>query len=165
VEAEPSEEAGQEKRVRINKGDIALALTLCVALVGGRALWHALSLESSFDLAPNSRLPSWFIVPPRMSRSDVTVRMDYYIGPNGRTATFTFINARNGKKLARVDGTQKGSEPLNLDGAQGPPYDLYPSYEIITVGRTTEVIEHRKMEPVFYVTDDPQVLSKLGVSK
>jgi len=42
---------------------------------------------------------------------------------------------------------------------------IYPSYEIITVGRTTEVIEHRKMEPIFYVTDDPSVLSKLGVSK
>ena len=74
-------------------------------------------------------------------------------------------NARTGKKIAKVDGILKGLEPLNLENAQGPPYTHHPSYEIITVGRTAEVIEHRKMEPIFYVTDDPTVLSKLGVSK
>jgi len=46
----------------------------------------------------------------------------------------------------------------------GPPHNRYPSYEIITVGKATEVIEHRKMGPVFYVTDEPAVLSKLSVS-
>jgi hypothetical protein len=58
----------------------------------------------------------------------------------------------------------KRLEPLNLENVDGPPYN-HPQYEIITVGRTTEVIEHRKMEPIFYVTDDPSVLSKLGLSK
>ena len=91
--------------------------------------------------------------------------MAYYIGPNGRTATFALRHARTGKKIATADGTQKGSEPLNLENVQGPPYNRYPSYEIITVGKATEVIEHRKMEPVFYVTDEPAVLSKLGVFK
>jgi len=89
--------------------------------------------------------------------------MDYYIGSNGRTATFILRNVRTGSKIAKVDGTLKGSQPLYLEDAKGR--DIYPSYEIITVGRTTEVIEHRKMEPVFYVTDDPTVLSKLGVAK
>ena len=28
---------------------------------------------------------------------------------------------------------------------------------------TTEIIEHRRMEPVFYITDDPEVRRKLGV--
>jgi len=89
--------------------------------------------------------------------------MDYYTGPNGGTATFTLRNARTGSKIAKFDGTLKGSQPLYLENAKGR--DIYPSYEIITVGRMTEVIEHRKMEPVFYVTDDPTVLSKLGVAK
>ena len=91
--------------------------------------------------------------------------MHYYIGPNGRTATFILRNVRTGEKIATVDGTLKNLDPLNLENVQGPPYDRYPLYEIITAGRTTEMIEHRKPESLFYVTDDPKVLSKLGVSK
>ena len=94
----------------------------------------------------------------------MALTMDYYIGPNGRTATFFLRNARTGKKIAKAEGTLKGLEPLNLENVHGPPYN-HPQYEIITVGRTTEVIEHRKTEPIFYVTDDPSVLSKLGLSK
>jgi hypothetical protein len=161
---EAEKETAHEKRVRINKRAIAAALALLVALVGGRALWHGLSLESSFELALDSRLPRWFTIPLRVPRSDVALKMDYYTGSNGRTATFTLRNARTGTNIVKVDGILKGLEPLNLQNVQGPPY-TYPSYEIITVGRTVEVIEHRQMEPIFYVTDDPTVLSELGVSK
>ena len=89
--------------------------------------------------------------------------MDYYGGPSDGTATFTLRDARTNRKLADAEGTLRTSEPLNLENVKGRL--IYPSYEIITVGKTTEVIEHRKMEPIFYVTDDPSVLSKLGVSK
>ena len=37
--------------------------------------------EANFDLAPDSRLPKWFKLPPGLSRADVTVTMDYYIPP------------------------------------------------------------------------------------
>ena len=90
--------------------------------------------------------------------------MDYYAVPS-RTATFILRNVRTGKKIATVDGTLKGLEPLNLDKVQGPPYDRYPQFEIITAGKITEVIEHREMGSIFYVTDDPKVLSTLGVSR
>ena len=149
--------------MKIKKRAIFGVLALLVAFFGGRALWHALSVESSFDLAPDSRLPKWLTISPRMSRSDVAVTMDYYSGPSGRTATFTLRNARTGKTITTVNGTLKGSGPIYLDHT-GPP-DTYPSYEIITVRKTTEVIEHRKMEPIFYVTDDPSALSKLGLPK
>ena len=36
-----------------------------------------------------------------------------------------------------------------------------PAYEIITVNGITEIIEYRKMEPVFYITDDPAVWKEL----
>jgi hypothetical protein len=39
--------------------------------------------ESSFDLAPDSRLPKWFAIPNGLSRSDITVQMNYYIEPCG----------------------------------------------------------------------------------
>jgi len=60
--------------------------------------------------------------------------MDYYIGSNGGTATFILRNVRTGSKIAKVDGTLKGSEPLNLENVKVG--NIYPGYEIITVGRT-----------------------------
>ena len=39
----------------------------------------------------------------------------------------------------------------------------YPSYEVITVNGVIEIIEHRKLEPIFYITDDLAVLKELGV--
>jgi hypothetical protein len=39
----------------------------------------------------------------------------------------------------------------------------YPRYKVVTVNGITDVIELRKMEPVFYMTDDPAVWEELGV--
>jgi len=41
----------------------------------------------------------------------------------------------------------------------------YPSYEVITLNGITDIIEHRRMEPIFYVTDDPAVWKELGVGR
>jgi hypothetical protein len=59
----------------------------------------------------------------------------------------------------------KGSERFQL---KHPPPGFppgYPSYELITVNGIIEIIEHRKMEPVFYITDDPAVWKELGVGQ
>jgi len=40
----------------------------------------------------------------------------------------------------------------------------YPSYEVISFAGKSEVIEHRKMEPVFYVSDDEGIRTELGVT-
>jgi len=74
-------------------------------------------------------------------------------------------NARTGKKIAKVDGILKGLEPLNLENVQGLRTPTIRPTKSLQSGERAEVIEHRKMEPIFYVTDDPTVLSKLGVSK
>jgi hypothetical protein len=131
--------------------------------------------ESSFELAHESRLPKWFTLRSGLTRPDVTVTMDYYIDSGGRTATFKLLDVRkqppwpegrpSGRRLADVNGTNKGSEPLTLKNNPRPISGQipYPSYEIITANGITEVIEHRKMEPIFYIVDDPAVLSELGV--
>lgn len=120
--------------------------------------------ESTFELASESRLPKWFTLPKELSRSDVTVTMSYYIRPSGRTATFTLLNTKK-QKLAEVKGTQTGLEPLTLKKPRPGFPPGYPSYEIITVNGVTEIVEHRKMEPIFYITDDPAVWAELGVSR
>jgi hypothetical protein len=59
----------------------------------------------------------------------------------------------------------KGSERFQL---KHPPPGFppgYPSYELITVNGIIEIIEHRKMEAVFYITDDPAVWKELGVGQ
>jgi len=90
--------------------------------------------------------------------------MDYYIKLSGHSATFILRDAK-GQKLAKVKGTLKGLEPLKLKNPPpGFPPD-YPSYAIITVNGVTEIIEHRQMEPIFYIADDPAVWAELGVSR
>jgi hypothetical protein len=59
----------------------------------------------------------------------------------------------------------KGSERFQL---KHPPPGFppgYPSYELITVNGIIEITEHRKMEPIFYITDDPAVWKELGVGQ
>jgi hypothetical protein len=87
--------------------------------------------------------------------------MSYYIMPWGSSARFT-LRDKKGKVLTKVSGKVKGSEPFQL---KHPPPGFppgYPSYEVITINGITEIIEHRKMEPVFYITDDPAVWKELG---
>lgn len=119
--------------------------------------------ESSFELAPESRLPRWFTLPPGRTRADVSVRMSYYIKAGGHTATFVLHAAGRGQALAEASGVVRGLEPLKLKKpAPGFP-EGYPSYSIITVKGITEIVEQRKMEPIFYLTDDPAVWAELGV--
>lgn len=138
-------------------------LILCVALaisvlVTGGCEWFP---ESTFELANESRLPIWITLPPGLTRPDVSLTMSYYIWPWGRRATFT-LRDKDGRTLAKIHGKVTGSEPLHL---KHPPPGFpagYPAYEIIAVNGKTEIIEHRKMEPIFYVTDDPAVWRELG---
>ncbi len=120
-------------------------------------------MESSFILAPESRLPKWFDVPEGLLRNELKVTMDYYAYPGQRIANFTLQKDDSFFRLKKVTGIARGKHPLKLDN---PPEGFpkgYPSYEVITVDGITDIIEHRKMEPVFYMTDDPAVWKEFGV--
>jgi hypothetical protein len=140
-------------------------LLFFVALtVAGSALGCEWFPESTFELARESRLPKWITLPPGVSRADVSITMSYYILPWGRSATFILKDTR-GQKLTKVHGKLQGSKPLQL---KHPPPGFppgYPSYEVITVNGVAEIIEHRRMEPIFYITDDPAVWKELGVGQ
>jgi hypothetical protein len=140
-------------------------LLLFVALViASSTIGCAWFPESTFELASESRLPKWITLPPGLTRADVSITMSYYIMPWGSSATFT-VQDTKGQTLKKVDGKVKGLEPLELNH---PPPGFppgYPAYEIITVKGITDIIEHRKMEPIFYITDDPAVWKELGVEQ
>jgi hypothetical protein len=143
----------------MNKLFFAIIAAMCLSLLGCEDL-----PESSFELATESRLPKWFTLPPGLARSDVTVMMSYYVKQSGRTSTFKLLDARK-KKLAELNGTQKGMEPLKRKTPQPGFSPGYPIYEIVTVNGITEIIEHRQMESIFYITDDPTVWAEFKVNR
>jgi hypothetical protein len=109
--------------------------------------------ESTFQLANDSRLPKWVSIPPGLTRADVSVTMNYYSMPIVDDAQF-ILKDRKGKVLAKVSGKTKDLRPKRQ------PFD-YPAYVAITVNGETDIIEHKRMEPIFYVTDDPAVWKEL----
>jgi hypothetical protein len=142
------------------------SLLLCVALVilGSVMVGCEWFPESTFELASESRLPKWISLPSGITRADVSITMSYYSMPWGGSAIF-MVQDKKGQVQTKVYGRQRGLEPLQL---KHPPPGFppgYPSYEVITVSGITDIIEHRKMEPIFYVTDDPAVWTELGVTQ
>jgi hypothetical protein len=137
-----------------------LALLVSCLLVSGCGPFA----ESCFDLSPESRLPRWFSLPAGTPREAASVHMCYYIDGNGRSATFVLRGKQN-KKLAEVSGLEQGHYPLGIkDPPSGYPQG-YPTYEIVSVNGIADVIEHRRMEPIFFINDDPSVWAELGVSR
>lgn len=137
-------------------GKTFLRISACVLIA-----WAVLDVgceyfpESTFQLAKESRLPKWITVPRGLTRADVSLEMSYYSKPWGSSAGF-ILRDKNKKILTKAYGKAKDLEPLH-EGFDGH----YPAYEVITVHGMTEIIEHRKMEPIFYVTDDPSVWKEL----
>jgi hypothetical protein len=112
--------------------------------------------ESTFRLASESRPPKWIALPPGLSRADASITMEYYVKPWGSSATFVLADTK-GEILKKVDAKVKCREPFQLKNPPRGSASGYPSYEAITVDAATEIIEHRKMEPIFYITDDTAV--------
>jgi hypothetical protein len=111
--------------------------------------------ESSFTLASESRLPKWVTLPSGLTRTNISVAMNYYSFP-WSYASFTLQNTK-GQVIQKANGKTKCGAGFQLkDPPQGFPSG-YPAYVPITVHGITEIIEHKKMEPIFYVTDDPAV--------
>lgn len=111
--------------------------------------------EATFELASDSRPPKWVTLPPEFTRANVSLTMNYYFVP-WRRAQF-ILRVKNGRILKKENGKMRCRAPFELEN---PPHGFpsgYPSYEAITVNGITEIVEHKKMEPIFYVTDDTAV--------
>ncbi len=136
---------------------------LCVVLL---AACHPVRgcAESQFTLAPESRLPKWFALPAGVQRGEVEVSLTYYPAPligSEPVATVTFDPPRGSRQ--EVVATPRTREPQTLQPYTGTGPIPYPMYAVLTANGITEVIEHRRMEPVFYISDDLEVRRKLGV--
>ena len=150
----PPAEGGKMLKLLLQPGRRTLVLAFCVFCCDVTGC-----LESSFDLAGESRLPKWISVPPGLARGDVVVTMNYYTSPLGGSVEFVEKD-KNGKILTKVSGKLE-PYPLHLKNPPPGSDSGYPAFELITLDGTTEVIEHKKMEPKFYVNDDPAVRKEL----
>lgn len=139
-------------------------LLLCIALgLGG-------CLESSFQLSDESRLPKWFVIPEGKNARDFTVRVDLHstIGGGGGK---TVIKLYEKNKLFPVNKFTLTIEeqPSTLSvQLKSPPEGSpkgYPAYIVATINGVADIIEFRRMEPIFYMTDDPAVWKELGVEQ
>lgn len=118
--------------------------------------------EANFELAPESRLPKWFEVPSDKSRSDFRVTLDSYVYPSGPVGVYKLYYKDSFFSSKKVSGTPSRLELKN------PPtgsWKDYPIYVVVTINGVTDITEHKKMEPIFYMTDDPAVWKALGVEK
>jgi hypothetical protein len=116
-------------------------------------------IESNFTLANESKLPRSVALPPGLTRTDVSVTLNFYTPLLGPDAKFVLTDKR-GKKLAEVKSKTK---ELTVS-----------KYCLVTTEKgITEIIElkpyreHENMEQngrvvaLFYVIDDPAVREEL----
>ena len=113
--------------------------------------------EATFTLAPESRLPKWFTSVANIDRSTVTLQLDYFIDSTGSKAVFTLLD-HNGNVVLRKSGHFGKSLEDSVALPAGP---AYPAHQVVVIDGVTDIVEHRKMEPMFYMTDDPSVWAKV----
>jgi hypothetical protein len=122
-----------------------LFLVAIVSLVG--------CAESNFELASESRLPKWFTLAEGLDRDDVKVTLSYYFKPSGRYAVFE-IESKDKSYREKAKGKQRGPYSINIEGSQY-------SFEVFTIDGITEVIEHRKTDPIFYISENSAAIEQL----
>jgi hypothetical protein len=140
-----------------------VALSLPVALflfaVSAGTPWIGWCPESNFMLSPDSRFPKWFALPPGYDRKDLTVEIAYYAPPPFIKSNFKTVllgpapgYRQLDKKIGIVRLHPITEKQLNAG------VDHYPSFHVVQVNGTDELIEHKKMEPIFYISDDPEMI-------
>lgn len=137
-------------------------LTLGLFVWSASTPWIGWCPESNFQIAPNSRLPKWFNVPPGYVRKDLTVEIHYYVPPPPFKQNFKALllgpppdYRKLDKKIgyARLHPTM--DQKKNEFGGFHP--DAYPIIGIDTINGIAEIIVQRKPEPFLYVSDDPKL--------
>ena len=114
--------------------------------------------EARFELATDSRLPKWFELPDGVDRDDVTVQLSYYQVPTEKSI-FT-LRHKNGKTISEVVAHRKGGyrSPKKLSSQLKD----YPLYEVLIFDGITDIVLHKKMEPLFYLTNDKAIWKELN---
>ena len=118
-------------------------------------------LESETKLSKESRLPRWFEIPEGYSRKELGVIVKSYTNPKNMCAKVILHGPPPENKILIV---KKGVEKIHpytesrMEMGKIPPYPIYTTIEIDGI---TEIIEQRKAENIFYISDDKELISAL----
>lgn len=111
-------------------------------------------MESEFSLAQDSCLPKWFVLTKSHNREDVMVTLAYYRKVYRPIAVITVKSSTSKETVFEMAGDFR-AHPIN-EKREG-----YPHYYIVTINNLVEIVEHRQMEPIFYINDDPLLYSMI----
>ena len=101
-------------------------------------------MESQFNLADSSRVPVWFEVPDVDSRLEYRVELRYYSLPWGSRASIAMIDS-DGRLVDRLK--------LQVEEIDVTQDSQCPRYQVLRGEGVVDIVEHRTMEPIFYMTD------------
>ncbi len=134
---------------------VALILTGCNPVRG--------FLESEFDLATDSPLPPWYSsVPSGYQRRDLKIHISLYttILPVDN-AVFT-VTDKEGEILFERSGENQWHPKYWVWAQKDWPARAHPAYSIMEIAGQSAVVEFRRMEPIFYISNEAAVQSALG---
>ncbi len=121
-------------------------------------------VESEFHLAKDSRLPIWFNIPDGIQREDLDVTLTYYTtGP----ADLTLLDIREGKSktLTKIKGNNMHHPEYWAWAQKDRPKRSHPLYVVINVDGISEIIEHKKIAPIFYISNEAAVQNTISNNK
>ena len=116
--------------------------------------------ESTFTISPESRLPRWITL-NGVSRSDVTLRVDFIVPLITEEYARVTVVGRDGNVRERIDASETSS--VGVQTANGAPArGEYPNYQVVAVNGVTDIFEQRAAQNVLYMCDEAAVWSKLA---
>ena len=135
---------------------LALFLTVCNPIRG--------FLESEFTLSPESQLPVWFSeLPENIKREDLTIYLQYYT-PIFDVDDAVLIVKHGWRTLYKETGISKHHPKYWAWANKDWPARSHPGYVNLTINGKTEIIEHKKMEPIFYISNEAAIKHTMGSS-
>jgi hypothetical protein len=116
-------------------------------------------VEAKFTLATDSRLPRWFVNPANLQRADITVTLQYLTPSRENDDALLEMRDSHGQLLSSVRGQACWHPVMENKKNKFGGFDSnsYPHYRYIKANGSIEVIEHRQMEPIFRISDDPDL--------
>jgi hypothetical protein len=115
--------------------------------------------ESTFTLAPESRLPRWVDLHGKQ-RSEVDIRVDFIVPLLSRAYAQVTVTDRRGSVIMIARAEEPGA---GVQTAKGAPAHLdYPNYTVAAMSGTVDIFEQRAATNTLYMCDDPAVWAKLA---
>jgi hypothetical protein len=123
-------------------------------------------IESQFVLSSESPLPAWYPeLPEGYNREDVTIRLRYYVPPFDVDDTVFWVESSWWHTLYKATGKTERHPKFYKWARKDWKARRYPSFWVITIDGKTEIIEHKKMEPIFYISKEEEVRKIMNKSK